>query len=84
MDEATSSVDYETDTVIQRTIREQFADCTVVTIAHRLTTVMDMDRILVLDKGRVVEYDTPAALVLKPSSEGLLSSMVRAFLGFYS
>lgn len=77
LDEATSSVDSETDNIIQRTIREQFADRTVITIAHRLSTVMDMDRILVLDKGRVAEYDAPAALVSKEPSEGILSSMVR-------
>ena len=83
MDEATSSVDAETDSIIQKTIRQQFADSTVITIAHRLSTVMDMDRILVLDKGRIAEFDTPAALVNKPASEGVLSSMVRFLVVFF-
>ncbi|KAL9693210.1 hypothetical protein quinque_012495 [Culex quinquefasciatus] len=63
MDEATASVDPETDRLIQRTIREQFPNCTIVTIAHRLHTVMDSDRILVMDAGRLVEFDSPANLL---------------------
>lgn len=54
MDEATSSVDMETDTLIQKSIREEFTDCTTLVIAHRLATVADYDRILVLGDGRVV------------------------------
>ncbi|KAM0747040.1 P-loop containing nucleoside triphosphate hydrolase protein [Meredithblackwellia eburnea MCA 4105] len=65
MDEATASVDFATDTKIQRTIQEEFADSTVLTIAHRLRTVIDYDRILVLDKGALVEFDTPRALLQK-------------------
>jgi ATP-binding cassette, subfamily C (CFTR/MRP), member 1 len=63
LDEATAAIDVETDSVIQKTIRRDLADCTIVTIAHRIGTLMDYDRILVLDKGRMVEYDTPKALL---------------------
>ncbi|KAH3662159.1 hypothetical protein OGAPHI_005407 [Ogataea philodendri] len=59
LDEATSSVDYETDARIQNTVRLKFADCTVLTIAHRLKTILDYDKILVMDKGRCLEFDTP-------------------------
>ncbi|KAJ2158497.1 hypothetical protein GGF46_003735 [Coemansia sp. RSA 552] len=60
MDEATASVDFDTDERIQRTIRgPEFADSTLFCIAHRLRTIIDYDRVLVLDKGRVVEFDTP-------------------------
>ena len=52
-----------TDSLIQSTIRSAFAECTVLTIAHRLHTITDSDRVLVLDAGRVLEYDTPAALL---------------------
>ncbi|KAI8519550.1 Multidrug resistance-associated protein 1 [Branchiostoma belcheri] len=74
LDEATASVDPETDALIQTTIRAQFADCTVLTIAHRLNTIMDSTRILVLDGGKVAEFDTPENLI---SSKGIFSSMVQ-------
>jgi len=62
MDEATSNVDVETDGSIQRTIQREFADCTLLCIAHRLNTIVYYDRILVLDKGQVAEFDTPLNL----------------------
>jgi ABC-type multidrug transport system fused ATPase/permease subunit len=68
MDEATAAVDVETDALIQRTIREEFARCTCLTIAHRLNTIMDSTRVLVMDKGRVAEYDTPSRLLSTPGS----------------
>ncbi|XP_024216145.1 multidrug resistance-associated protein 1 [Halyomorpha halys] len=68
LDEATAAVDLETDDFIQRTIRSEFADCTVLTIAHRLNTIMDSDRVLVLDQGRIVEFDVPAILLKNKSS----------------
>eukprot|EP00761_Pharyngomonas_kirbyi_P013067 gb/GECH01013094.1/.p1 GENE.gb/GECH01013094.1/~~gb/GECH01013094.1/.p1 ORF type:complete len:1376 (+),score=357.92 gb/GECH01013094.1/:1-4128(+) len=74
MDEATASVDLETDTLIQRTVREEFKECTVLTIAHRLNTIIDSDRILVLEAGEVAEFDTPKALL--SNQQSALTSMV--------
>ena len=68
MDEATAAVDLETDDLIQATIRKEFADCTVLTIAHRLNTIMDSSRIMVLDAGKVVEFDSPENLLRKTDS----------------
>merc|ERR1712130_441732 len=74
MDEATASIDNETDAIIQRMIRENFSDATVLTIAHRLNTIMDSDRILVLDDGHIAELDTPDNLLSK--DEGHFKAMV--------
>ncbi|CAK5268515.1 unnamed protein product [Mycena citricolor] len=68
MDEATASVDYATDELIGKTIREEFAGSTILTIAHRLRTVIDYDRILLLDKGQVLEFDAPATLLANSDS----------------
>ncbi|XP_018359853.1 PREDICTED: multidrug resistance-associated protein 1 isoform X2 [Trachymyrmex cornetzi] len=68
LDEATAAVDLETDDLIQTTIRQEFKNCTVLTIAHRLNTILDSDRVIVLDKGLIVEYDSPEVLLSNPSS----------------
>merc|ERR1711865_258437 len=59
LDEATASIDNETDAILQTPIRETFADATVLTIAHRLHTIMDSTQIMVFDKGELKEYDAP-------------------------
>ena len=63
MDEATAAVDLETDDLIQATIRKEFLNSSVLTIAHRLNTIMDYDKIMVLDKGELREYNTPDKLL---------------------
>ncbi|KAI0502262.1 hypothetical protein KFK09_017209 [Dendrobium nobile] len=68
LDEATASVDTATDSLIQKTLRQQFLDSTVITIAHRITSVLDSDMVLLLDNGLIVEHDTPAKLLENKSS----------------
>ncbi|KAF9912909.1 hypothetical protein EC991_007521 [Linnemannia zychae] len=63
LDEATASVDHETDARIQATIREEFKESTLLTIAHRLRTIIDFDKVLVMDHGQVVQFDTPWKLL---------------------
>jgi len=72
MDEATASVDVETDAVIQKALRTKFSNVTVLTIAHRLNTIIDYDKILVLNKGEVLEYDTPKNLLFETNENGEL------------
>ncbi|KAJ7025509.1 multidrug resistance-associated ABC transporter [Mycena alexandri] len=69
MDEATASVDYNTDELIGKTIRHEFKDSTILTIAHRLRTVIDYDRIMLLDQGEIAEFDRPAVLMANKSSK---------------
>ncbi|CEL57922.1 ATP-dependent bile acid permease OS=Saccharomyces cerevisiae (strain ATCC 204508 / S288c) GN=YBT1 PE=1 SV=2 [Rhizoctonia solani AG-1 IB] len=68
-DEATASVDYVTDELISQTIRKEFAGSTIVTIAHRLRTIIDYDKVLVMDQGHIAEYDEPSVLLASPSSK---------------
>jgi ABC-type multidrug transport system fused ATPase/permease subunit len=67
LDEATANIDNTSDQIIQQTIRQEFQDSTVITIAHRLDTIIDSDRIIVMDSGKIVEFDTPHALLNRPS-----------------
>ena len=75
MDEATASVDFETDKAIQKTISTEFADSTILCIAHRLHTVIEYDRILVLDQGQILEFDNPLTLI--SDSESVFYKMCR-------
>ncbi|XP_044751379.1 probable multidrug resistance-associated protein lethal(2)03659 [Coccinella septempunctata] len=76
LDEATANVDPQTDSLIQKTIRTKFSDCTVLTIAHRLHTIMDSDKILLMSNGSISDYDDPHHLLQKES--GLLHDLVEA------
>jgi ATP-binding cassette subfamily C (CFTR/MRP) protein 4 len=83
LDEATANVDIKTDNFIQEKVNEKFKSCTVLTIAHRLTTIAHYDRILVMDKGKVAEYDNPYLLLVKQpgdmhitNKEGIFAQMV--------
>ncbi|MFQ6648891.1 hypothetical protein Gotur_021729 [Gossypium turneri] len=78
LDEATASIDTATDNVIQETIREETSKCTVITVAHRIPTVIDNDLVLVLDKGKIVEYDKPGNLLEDSCSS--FSKLVAEFL----
>ncbi|XP_057391654.1 ATP-binding cassette sub-family C member 3 [Balaenoptera acutorostrata] len=74
LDEATAAIDLETDDLIQATIHTQFEACTVLTIAHRLNTIMDYTRVLVLDKGTIAEFDSPTNLI---AARGIFYGMAR-------
>ncbi|KAJ3267967.1 Multidrug resistance-associated protein 1 [Terramyces sp. JEL0728] len=75
LDEATASVDHQTDKIIQNSIRSEFAGRTIFTIAHRIGTIIDYDKILVLSNGNVAEFDTPENLIAK--SDSLFASLVK-------
>ena len=84
LDEATANVDLETDNFIQETLKKSFQNCSVLVIAHRLATVIDSDRILVMDKGRGVEFDHPFKLLTQAdddqeiNNDTFFAKMVRA------
>ncbi|KAL9978597.1 hypothetical protein ACROYT_G016132 [Oculina patagonica] len=77
LDEATANVDFKTDRLIQEVIRNRFNDSTVVTIAHRLNTIMDYDKVLVMEQGRVVEFDKPE--VLLQNKNGVFARLVQNY-----
>ncbi|XP_033175557.1 multidrug resistance-associated protein 4 isoform X2 [Bombus impatiens] len=97
LDEATANVDPQTDALIQHTIRKKFAKCTVLTIAHRLNTIMDSNKVLVMDKGRMAEYDHPHILLqnnysqfkslVKESDRAMYDQLVKvakqSYIGIY-
>ena len=68
MDEATASIDLNTDAMIQKMIESEFKDTTVITIAHRLNTIINYDKILALENGSFVEFDSPLNLLENPDS----------------
>ena len=74
LDEATAAVDLQTDKLIQQSIKDNFTNLTVLTIAHRLNTVMESDKILVMDAGKVVEFAHPLALLKRP--DGYFTSLL--------
>merc|ERR1719412_577366 len=75
LDEATAAVDLETDDLIQNTIFTEFRDCTIFTIAHRLNTIMDYDKIMVLEDGKIAEFDNVSNLM--SSTNGIFYSMAK-------
>ncbi|KAL8192682.1 hypothetical protein R6Q57_027492 [Mikania cordata] len=77
LDEATASVDNATDTMLQETIRSEFADCTVITVAHRIPTVMDCTMVLTMSDGKIVEYDEPMMLMKRDDS--LFGQLVKEY-----
>ncbi|KAH1151812.1 hypothetical protein GYH30_045355 [Glycine max] len=77
LDEATASIDNATDLILQKTIRTEFADCTVITVAHRIPTVMDCTMVLSISDGKLVEYDEPTSLMKKEGS--LFKQLVKEY-----
>jgi len=75
LDEATANVDKQTDDFIQATIMKKFSDCTIFTIAHRLSTIANYDKVLVLDKGRKVEFDAPYRLLVKEIGDETITNV---------
>ncbi|XP_059667168.1 ABC transporter C family member 10-like [Cornus florida] len=81
LDEATASIDNATDTILQKTIRTEFADCTVITVAHRIPTVMDCTMVLAVSDGKIVEYDKPMELMKREGS--LFKQLVKEYWSHY-
>ncbi|KAL7183675.1 hypothetical protein ACSBR2_025956 [Camellia fascicularis] len=81
LDEATASIDNATDLILQRTIRIEFADCTVITVAHRIPTVMDSTMVLAISDGKLVEYDKPLKLMKRENS--LFGQLVKEYWSHY-
>ncbi|XP_059667171.1 ABC transporter C family member 10-like [Cornus florida] len=81
LDEATASIDNATDMILQKTIRTEFADCTVITVAHRIPTVMDCTMVLAISDGRIVEYDKPTELMKREDS--LFRQLVKEYWSHY-
>lgn len=77
LDEATASIDNATDMILQKTIRSEFADCTVITVAHRIPTVMDCTMVLAISDGRIAEYDEPTTLIKREGS--LFGQLVKEY-----
>jgi len=80
LDEATSAVDPSTDRLIQTTIRERFEQHTILAIAHRIDTILDYDKIMILEKGKVLEFDSPANM-LNPNSKSRFVDIVQESFG---
>lgn len=75
LDEATAAVDVQTDALLQQTLRSPlFANRTIITVAHRINTILDSDRVVVLDKGEVAEFDSPKELIKK---KGIFYGLVK-------
>jgi ABC-type multidrug transport system fused ATPase/permease subunit len=77
LDEATASIDTQTDVILQRIIKTEFSNCTIISIAHRIPSVMDSDKVLVLDAGTVKEFGKPSNLLENP--ESLFSLLVQEY-----
>jgi len=75
LDEATANIDVDTDRLIQSSIRETCTHVTVITIAHRIQTIVDSDRVIVMDNGRIIEFDTPKNLL--ENSQSTFARLVR-------
>ena len=73
LDEATANVDMETDNLIQETIRSKFRECTVLTVAHRLATIIDSDRVAVLGEGQLIEFEHPLKLLVDSPSDNKIT-----------
>jgi len=82
LDEATSAVDPATDQLIQTTIREYFAQNTILAIAHRIDTILDYDKIMIVDKGKVLEFDSPTVM-LQPNSKSKFVEIVEESFGVH-